>query len=68
VSVVRQILTELLRGTSVTRVAQKMSQLLRRTEEARIYHWHHATGGFPPPRPQPPPARPRNGPRTHHAQ
>ena len=67
-SVVRQILTELLRGMPAARVAQKMSQVLRRTEEARIYHWHHATGGFPPPRPKPIKARPRNGPRTYDAQ
>lgn len=67
-SVVRQIITELLRGVPATRVAHQMSQLLRRTEEARIYHWHRATGGFPPPRAKPIAARPRNGPRAYHAQ
>ena len=65
---VRQIMTSLLRGESVERVAEQMSQVLRRTEEARIYHWHRATGGFPPPRPKPAAARARNGPRNHDAQ
>jgi hypothetical protein len=68
VSVVRQILTELLRGEPVTRVAEKASQVLRRTEETRIYHWHGVTGGFPPPRPNPTASRARNGPWNHHAQ
>jgi len=56
---VRSILTELLRGVPIARVAEKVSRVLRRTEEARIYHWYHATGRFPPPRPRPPTARRR---------
>jgi hypothetical protein len=68
VSGVRQILTELLRGEPVTGVAEKASQVRRRTEETRIYQWHGATGGFPPPRPNPTASRARNGPRNHHAQ
>ena len=55
----RSILTELLRGVPAARVAEKVSRVLRRTEEARIYHWHHATGRFPPTRPRPPTTRPR---------
>jgi len=54
VSVVRQILTDLLRGVPVARAADRASQTLRRVEEARIYHWIKATGRFPPPRPRPP--------------
>ena len=53
-SVVRQILTDLLRGVPVAQAAERASQVLRRTEEARIYHWVKATGDFPPPRPRPP--------------
>jgi hypothetical protein len=68
VSVVRQILTALLRGELATRVADNVSQVLRRTEEARIYHWQRATGRFPPPRPKPATNRARNGPGNYHAQ
>ena len=53
-SVVRQIVAELLRGVPAARVAERASRTLRRTEEARIYHWVKATGNFPPPRPRPP--------------
>jgi hypothetical protein len=30
------------------RIAEEVSRVLRRNEEARIYHWHKATGAFPP--------------------
>jgi hypothetical protein len=59
VSVVRQMVAELLRGSPVAQVAERASQVLRRTEEARIYHWVKATGDFPPPRPRPPAPPPR---------
>jgi hypothetical protein len=29
-------------------IAAEVSRVLRRTEEARIYHWHATTGSFPP--------------------
>jgi hypothetical protein len=29
-------------------IAEEVSRVLRRNEEARIYHWHKATGKFPP--------------------
>jgi hypothetical protein len=68
-SMVRQIVSALLAGESVARVARKVSQVLRRTEESRIYHWHTATGGFPPPRPKPPaPPHARDSLGNHHAQ
>ena len=67
-SMVRQILSALLAGESVTRVAAKVSEVLRRSEESRIYHWHQATGGFPPPRPKPTASRALDRPRTNHAQ
>ena len=35
------------------RIAAEVSRVLRRKEAARIYHWHKATGGFPPRRPPP---------------
>jgi SRSO17 transposase len=35
------------------RIAEEVSRVLRRTEEARIYHWHTATGKFPPRRAKP---------------
>jgi hypothetical protein len=38
---------------SPARIAQEVSRVLRRTEEARIYHWYAATGKFPPRRGQP---------------
>ncbi|MDB5353435.1 MAG: hypothetical protein JWN86_4682, partial [Planctomycetota bacterium] len=31
----------------------EVSRVLWRKEAARIYHWHKATGGFPPRRPPP---------------
>jgi hypothetical protein len=32
-------------------IAAKISQVLRRNEESRIYHWHRRTRTFPPRRP-----------------
>jgi hypothetical protein len=57
---VRLIFTELLHypAPSAREVARKVSAKLRRTEEARIYHWYERTNKFPPPRPKPG-ARPR---------
>jgi hypothetical protein len=33
---------------SAARIAELVTSVLRRNEEARIYHWHQATGGYPP--------------------
>jgi len=33
---------------SARRIAEEVSRVLRRNEEARIYHWYAATGRFPP--------------------
>ena len=30
------------------RIAEEVSRVLRRNEEARIYHWYKATKKFPP--------------------
>lgn len=35
---------------SPSQIAQKVSDVLRRNEEARIYAWHKLTGKYPPPR------------------
>jgi hypothetical protein len=60
---VRVIFTELLHVPSASpeQIAAVINQTLQRTEQARIYHWHTATGTFPPRRPNPgrPPARPK---------
>jgi hypothetical protein len=47
---VRQIFTRLLRSPAPTaeEIAEDVTRVLRRNEEARIYHWHKATGKFPP--------------------
>jgi hypothetical protein len=57
---VRAIVTELLRRpvASVEQVAEVINRVLRRNEEARIYHGQAATGSFPPRRPRP--ERPRS--------
>ena len=34
-------------------IAAEVTRVLRRNEESRIYHWHKATGEFPPPRTRP---------------
>lgn len=38
---------------SARQIAEEVSRVLRRTEEARIYHWYAATGKFPPRRTEP---------------
>ena len=51
----RQILTLLVRNPPPRpdEIARVATRVLRRNEEARIYHWHKATGEFPPRRPRP---------------
>jgi hypothetical protein len=51
----RHILARLLRDPppSPVEIARVVSRVLRRNEESRIYHWHKATGEFPPRRPRP---------------
>ncbi len=34
-------------------IAAEITRVLRRNEEARIYHWYKRTGNFPPPRTTP---------------
>src|SRR5438445_236187 len=48
----RAVFARLLRDPppSARQIAEEVSQVLRRNEEARIYHWHKATGDFPPQR------------------
>jgi hypothetical protein len=55
VASVRAIFSELLREpcASADTIARRISRVLRRSEEARIYHWHQATGQLPPPHPPP---------------
>jgi hypothetical protein len=50
VSQVREIFSHLLREPrpSANAIAAEVSLVLRRNEEARIYHWHKATGTYPP--------------------
>jgi len=52
---VRQIFSQLLRDPppNPEQIAEQVNRVLRRNEESRIYHWHKATGEFPPPRPGP---------------
>jgi len=47
---VREILARLLRHPAPTarQIAQEVSDVLLRNEQARIYHWHARTGEFPP--------------------
>jgi len=47
---VRAIFAELLRNPRPTyrEIARKVSDVLRRNEEARIYAWFSKTGKFPP--------------------
>jgi hypothetical protein len=51
----REVFARLLRPKppSPKEIAEAVSQVLRRNEEARIYHWYKATGKFPPRRGQP---------------
>ena len=50
---IREIFSRLLRDPPPTpdQIAQQVSAVLRRNEEARIYAWHQRTGDYPPPRP-----------------
>jgi len=41
------------RAPSDADIAAHVSQVLRRNEEARIYHWYVRTGTFPPPKGRP---------------
>jgi hypothetical protein len=47
---VREIFSRLLRRPppSPRQIAREVTDVLTRNEEARIYHWHARTGGFPP--------------------
>jgi len=38
------------RPTTLAGILEEVNAVLRRTEEARIYHWVNATGEFPPSR------------------
>ena len=51
----REVFARLLRPEppSAARIAEEVSRVLRRNEEARIYHWYARTGRFPPRRGQP---------------
>jgi len=58
------VFTKLLQepAAGAARIAEVVSQVLRRNEESRIYHWHAATGGYPPRRPRAGPKPPTGGP------
>jgi len=49
---IREIFSRLLARclNSNEAIAEEVSEILHRTEESRIYHWHERTGSFPPPR------------------
>jgi hypothetical protein len=55
----RGLFTWLLRTPSPRpkQIADEINRVLRRKEEARIYHWHQRTGEFPPRRGTRPPQR-----------
>lgn len=46
----REIFTQLLRhpAPGPRQIAHEITAVLLRNQEARIYHWHAATGRFPP--------------------
>ena len=48
----RELIARLLQRypPSAAEIAAEVNRVLRRNEEARIYHWHAKTGKFPPPR------------------
>ena len=52
VSQLREIFTGLLGRPRPTarQIADEINRVLRRNEEARIYHWYARTGTYPPPR------------------
>lgn len=58
-SVVREAMSRLiaLRDLTPEGVRRELNATLRRTEEARIYHWFHRTGRYPPRRTAGPSAR-----------
>jgi len=41
------------RPTTLAGILEEVNDVLRRTEEARIYHWFTTTGKFPPSRHEP---------------
>ena len=49
---VRAIFSDLLRDPPPTpdQIAERVTAVLRRNEEARIYAWHQRTKRYPPPR------------------
>ena len=51
----REVFARLLqpRPPSPQQIAEEVSRVLRRNEEARIYHWYARTKKFPPRRGQP---------------
>jgi hypothetical protein len=51
----REVFARLLqpRPPSAQQIAEEVSRVLRRNEEARIYHWYARTKTFPPRRGQP---------------
>jgi hypothetical protein len=51
----REVFARLLRPDPPTpkRIAEEISRVLRRHEEARIYHWYAAERQFPPRRGEP---------------
>ena len=51
-SQLRQVFTRLLSvpAPSAEQIAQEVNRVLRRNEEARIYHWYATTKAYPPPR------------------
>jgi len=52
---VRELMAALLWGSAsdVSGIAAKVSRVLRRNEEARIYHWYSRKRQFPPRRTKP---------------
>jgi hypothetical protein len=50
---IQEIFLHLLRDPKPTfaQIARRVSDVLRRNEESRIYDWHEQTGGYPPTRP-----------------
>jgi hypothetical protein len=52
---VRELMAALLWGgeSDASEIAGKVSRVLRRNEEARIYHWYKRTRQFPPRRNKP---------------
>jgi hypothetical protein len=55
VAQLREVFARLLQPNPPTpsQIAEEVSRVLRRNEEARIYHWYKATGNFPPRRGDP---------------